>query len=500
MRLILVVAVVDRDVLGQDRDAALALEVVGVEDPLSLELRCPILAGLAEHRVDQRRLAVVDVGDDGHVSNVVASLHGFLVRRFEAGLFRGIGPRECSGGVLGPDPSGAMISYPLPTIADKSACHGRMHYGTFDISQFLGILVVMLAVAKVGGFLAQKLGQPAVLGELIGGVLVGKSVLGLVDPEFETIHLALRAGGGDPAVRDRSGDRPGPALEGGCDVAGGRASWGSSCRSRWASRPAVLLGLSTIVSIVAAATLTATSVGITARVLSDLGRLHEPEGQIILGAAVIDDILGLMILTVVVAELTEGRRSRWLSDRADDRERGGLSGGGALGRQRMVVPVLFRWAGRIELPGTATALALDRRVRAGLAGRSVRLGDDHRRLRRRACWSSRLRNRTRSSAGITEIGHFFVPLFFVAVGASVDLNALNPFDPASRFALLIGRVLIVVGVAGKLAAGYAPFWFRGNKTVDRRRHGAARRGRPDLRPGGARLRGLRRRASSAASP
>ena len=47
------------------------------------------------------------------------------------------------------------------------------------ISQFLGILVVMLVAAKVSGYLAQRLGQPAVLGELIGGVLVGKSVLGL---------------------------------------------------------------------------------------------------------------------------------------------------------------------------------------------------------------------------------------------------------------------------------------------------------------------------------
>ncbi len=48
-----------------------------------------------------------------------------------------------------------------------------------------------------------------------------------------------------------------------------------------------------------------------------------------------------------------------------------------------------------------------------------------------------------------------MPLFFVAVGASVDLRALDPFQPASRFALVTGGVLIVVGVAGKLAAGYA---------------------------------------------
>ena len=81
------------------------------------------------------------------------------------------------------------------------------------ISQFLGILVVMLVAAKVFGYLAQRAGQPAVLGELIGGVLVGKSVLGLVDPQHRDDSSGFRAGGGDPAVRDRAGDRPWPALE-----------------------------------------------------------------------------------------------------------------------------------------------------------------------------------------------------------------------------------------------------------------------------------------------
>jgi len=53
----------------------------------------------------------------------------------------------------------------------------------------------------------------------------------------------------------------------------------------------------------------------------------------------------------------------------------------------------------------------------------------------------------------------------VAVGASVDCAALNPLEPASRFALLVGGTLIVVGVFGKLLAGYAPFWFTGNRMV-----------------------------------
>src|SRR4029077_1337625 len=55
--------------------------------------------------------------------------------------------------------------------------------------------------------------------------------------------------------------------------------------------------------------------------------------------------------------------------------------------------------------------------------------------------------------------------FFVTVGAAVDVRVFNPFDPARRTALLLGGVLIVVAVASKFAAGYAPFWFRGRKSV-----------------------------------
>src|SRR6516165_4952114 len=63
-----------------------------------------------------------------------------------------------------------------------------------SISQFLGMLVVMLIVAKVGGLLLQRIGQPAVLGELMGGIVIGRSVLGLVNPENETIHLLSELG------------------------------------------------------------------------------------------------------------------------------------------------------------------------------------------------------------------------------------------------------------------------------------------------------------------
>jgi Kef-type K+ transport system membrane component KefB len=67
--------------------------------------------------------------------------------------------------------------------------------------------------------------------------------------------------------------------------------------------------------------------------------------------------------------------------------------------------------------------------------------------------------------GIASIGHFFVPIFFVGVGAAVDLRAFNPVDPAARPILLLGGLLVVAAIAGKFAAGFAPFWFQGSKVV-----------------------------------
>jgi Kef-type K+ transport system membrane component KefB len=329
------------------------------------------------------------------------------------------------------------------------------------ISQFLGILVVMLVAAKVFGYLAQRVGQPAVLGELIGGVVVGKAALGLVDPQIETIQLISELGVVILLFAIGMETDLGRLMKVGVTslavaVAGVALPFAlgfAACR---------LMGQSTVVSIVAAATLTATSVGITARVLSDLGRLHDPEGQIILGAAVMDDVLGLLILGVV-GELAQGREVSWLGIlQTTASALGFLVAALLVGRH--VVPILFRWAGRIELPGTATALAL---VAAfGLAWLADRCGSA---MIIGAFAAGLLVVRAPQAheieRGITEIGHFFVPLFFVAVGAAVDLNALNPLDPTSRRSLLVGLVLILVGVAGKLAAGFAPFWFRGNKLV-----------------------------------
>ena len=66
---------------------------------------------------------------------------------------------------------------------------------------------------------------------------------------------------------------------------------------------------------------------------------------------------------------------------------------------------------------------------------------------------------------IIPLGHFFVPIFFVVVGASVDVRTFAPHDAGGWTVLAMGGLLIVVAVLGKFAAGYVPFWFRGKKAV-----------------------------------
>ena len=82
------VAILDRNVLGQNGDATLSFQVIRVEDALALKLRGPILPRLTEHRVDQRGLAVVDVGNNGYVTDVIASVHRFSGRRHPADRVR----------------------------------------------------------------------------------------------------------------------------------------------------------------------------------------------------------------------------------------------------------------------------------------------------------------------------------------------------------------------------------------------------------------------------
>jgi Kef-type K+ transport system membrane component KefB len=160
-------------------------------------------------------------------------------------------------------------------------------------------LFVLFASAKLAAEIFERLRQPAVVGEILAGVIVGPSVLGWVTPSEVTMALSeigaillLFTVGLEvrPAALMRVGVRATIVALAGVVVPFG-AGW--ALMAGWGSLR--------IEGIFVGAAMVATSVGITARVLAGIGALQTKASQIVLGAAVIDDILGLMVLSVVAS-------------------------------------------------------------------------------------------------------------------------------------------------------------------------------------------------------
>lgn len=345
----------------------------------------------------------------------------------------------------------------LAAVQDVAEEAGQVAVGEhLTVPEFLFILVSILVAAKLIGELAEKIGQPAVLGELAAGVLLGGSVLGLVDPTLEAVHLMAEIGvvlllfqiGLETDLKR--------LLQVGL-ASSVVAAVGVVLPFLGGYFVAIALGLPVLPAIVSGAALTATSVGITARVLSDLGRLQDPESQIVLGAAVIDDIVGLIILAVVSQLVAGGQLTAGGVALTTVKAFGFVVAVLVVGR--LVVPPLFELVSRIgreeTLATMALAFAFVVAVLADAAGSALIVG----------AFAAGLvlaptRHATTIEHGVVRLGVFFVPIFFVAVGAAVDVRTFG--DPQ---VLLIGGALIAVGIVGKMAAGYAPFWFKGRKSV-----------------------------------
>src|SRR5687768_9815041 len=143
-----------------------------------------------------------------------------------------------------------------------------------SIGAFLLALIATFAAAKLFGELAERMNQPAVLGELFGGIVIGVSGLRLLDPHNETIHLLAQLGVvlllfliGLETDLKRLLSVGGPAMM--------VALVGVTLPFVFGYLVGHALGYPWLVSIFLGAALTATSVGITARVLSDLGHLQD---------------------------------------------------------------------------------------------------------------------------------------------------------------------------------------------------------------------------------
>ena len=323
-----------------------------------------------------------------------------------------------------------------------------------DIGAVLVALVAILITTKLLGEVAQRFGQPAVLGELIAGVLLGGSVLGLVDPANPVIAtmaelgviLLLFAIGMETELASLL--RVGSAAT-------MVAFAGVAVPMALGYVAGTALGLTQVQSLVCGAALCATSVGITARVLSELGWLDTSEGRVILGAAVIDDIIGLIILAIIASVVAGATLTPWSITRIAGIAVAFVAVAVVVGS--FVAAPIFRAVERIRAANAlgifGLAFAFLLAWLAQRSGSAMIVGAFAAGL-----VLFKLPQRHDIEKATTTIGHFLVPVFFASVGAAVDLRALA--DPRS---LVLGGALILCGIFGKVVAGFAPWWFRGDK-------------------------------------
>jgi len=355
---------------------------------------------------------------------------------------------------------------------------------------FAGVLLslVMIYIAsKLGGEISNYLGFPPVLGELIGGVIIGISALKLVVfPEggatavdsllmqflqFTTNSSPEVVG----VIFQENGEIISILSELGVFILlfeiGLESNLSELLKVGTQAVLVAIVGVAVpfaagtlgliyffhapvIPAVFAGAALTATSIGITSRVLAELGQLTSKEGQIILGAAVVDDVLGIIVLAVVASLATTGevdvKEVAIIIASAVGFLLGVLFAGGLINQAFLSMAGFFKTRGGIIVPALVlafilgyigTVLKLEAILGAFAAG--LVLDDTDKR--------EDLEKLTKPIADI------LVPIFFVVVGARTDLGVLNPAVPANRTGLVIAAFLILVAILGKVATGLAVF-------------------------------------------
>ena len=317
----------------------------------------------------------------------------------------------------------------------------------------LDILIVLVA-AKVAAEIAERINVPAVVAEIVAGVIIGPSVLSLVGGD-ETLKVLGELG----VILLLLG--VGMEMDLGELGAVGRASLsvaivGVAVPMAGGYAVASVLGHSSNQSLFIGAALSATSVGITARVFSDLRALATVEARTVLGAAVADDVLGLVILTVVVRLVAEGSVS--IADVAVivAVAIGFLVITAVLGSR--FAPSLFQFLDRhAKSAGTLVALALaftlafaelaDAAKLAPIVGAFVA-----------GLALSRSSSKERIQRELAPVGHLFIPVFFLGIG--IDAQVETFVKPE---VLGIAAGLMVVAVIGKLVAAVGVFGSPGDK-------------------------------------
>ena len=321
--------------------------------------------------------------------------------------------------------------------------HGSL---TVEVRELLVGLAVVWLAAKLAGEGMVRLGQTAVLGELLAGIVIGSGGFGILH-ESQMLHFLAEIGvvlllfevglGSDVHDLLRAGVQS--TLVALIGVAAPFVlGFGVM---RW-------LGYDVLVAVFVGAALTATSVGITARVLSDLGRLHDAAAKVVLGAAVVDDILGLIILAVVTGVAQTGHVSlsaiAWLSAKAVVF----LAVAFVLGIR--FAPALIAYVARMKVRGTlvvySVLFAVVLAVLADLIGLAAIIGSFAAGL-----ILAKTEQREHVDEQIRPVADLFVPIFFVTMGMKVQPMMLSPFDADNQFGLAL--LLAFVAVLSKLVTG-----------------------------------------------
>jgi Kef-type K+ transport system membrane component KefB len=319
-----------------------------------------------------------------------------------------------------------------------------------ETSSFLSSHLVVRLSAKIAGEAMQRLGQTAFVGELLAGLIIGPAALALVAP---TEFLTGLAEIGIVILLFEIG------LESDLD-----ALLGSGVQSMLVALVGVVTpfllgfalarwwGFTPLVSVFVGAALTATSVGITARTLSDLGQLQDRAAQVILGAAVVDDVLGLVTLSIVAGLARTGSVSP-------------LDIAGLLIKALVflvvaivlgvrLAPIFIRWVDRMQVRGSLIVYAvLFCTVLATLAevgGLAPLVG-----ALAAGLVLAKTERRIHIEERIKPVADLFVPIFFVTIGMRVDLRQLHPWAPGG--ALVFAALLTIVAIASKLVAGLAVY-------------------------------------------
>ena len=321
-------------------------------------------------------------------------------------------------------------------------------------------IVIILITARVFAEGAARIGVPSVIGELLAGVILGPSVLGLLEPneiirllaEIGIILLLFEAGLDADINRLMHAGRHALVVAiGGFTVP---FVFGFAI-SHW------LFDLDLLVSLFVGGTLTATSIGVTLRVLRDVGRQNSREGEVVLGAAVVDDILGVIMLAILydfsvtgtVSMVNLGKvvlfigvfficapvAAKLLSYLIGHYQRI-TQIPGLVSTSIISLVLFFAWlAHAIGAPellgGFAAGLALSRRFFIPFG---VALARNHR-------FSEEVER------DMKPIIQLFTPIFFVTVGLSLDLGQV---DWGSSFVWTFSLSVGFLAIAGKIIAGF----------------------------------------------